>query len=514
MKYLASSAEMQEIDRRTIEEIGIPGLVLMERAAYAVFLELEKMVACRTSFGHGETSGAMTHFLIVAEGGNNGGDGLAVARMLYEKGYHVDVYYIGGLKKESDSFKKQMDIIRQLEIPVYSELPDGTYDFIIDGIFGVGLSRDITGIQLDVINRLNNMSGIRVAIDIPSGVNSTTGSIMGAAFRADVTVTFGLLKAGMVFYPGSDYCGKIAVAQIGFPSSVMEAVKPCLYTYDTEDLKQLPARRNASNKGSYGRVAVIAGSRDISGAAVFAAKAAYRTGSGLVKVYTHERNRDIICTLVPEALIMTYHDEASAVSAVSDAMAYGDTLLTGPGLGKDALSHAIFAKVVSEYKKTLIIDADGLNILAENMDLLKYREGATIVTPHLKEMERLSGIAVHDIKGKLPEFCREFANRYHVVCVLKDARTCVSDGSCGVYVNTTGNNGMSTGGTGDVLAGMIAALSGMGATSFEAAKLGVYIHGLAGDYALQEKGSYGMIAGDVADSIPYVLGGNRNGQNI
>lgn len=514
MKYLASSAEMQEIDRKTIEEIGISGLVLMERAAYSVFLELEKLAACCTTFGCRETAGGTSRFLIVVEGGNNGGDGLAVARLLYEKGYCVDVYYIGGLKRVSESFKKQMDIIRHLEIPIYSELPDREYDFIVDGIFGVGLSRDITGIQLAVINKLNKRNGIRVAIDIPSGVNGTTGCIMGTAFRADVTVTFGLLKAGMVFYPGSDYCGRIVTAQIGFPSSVIEAVKPCLYTYGTEDLEYLPTRKNDSNKGSYGRVAIVAGSRDISGAAVLAAKAAYRTGSGLVKVYTHERNRDIISTLVPEALMMTYQDEAAAISAASDAMTYGDTLLIGPGLGKDEISHILLAKIISEYKKTLIIDADGLNILAENMDLLKDREGAAIVTPHLKEMERLSQIAVCDLKGNLPECCREFANKYNVVCVLKDARTCVSDGSCGVYVNTTGNNGMSTGGTGDVLAGIIAALSGMGVTPFLAAKLGVYIHGLAGDYAEHDKGSYGMMAGDVADNIPYVLGGNRNGQNI
>ncbi len=514
MKYLASSAEMQEIDRRTIEEIGIPGLVLMERAAYALFLELDKMAACRAASRHGEEAGRMSRFLIAVEGGNNGGDGLAAARLLHEKGYYVDVYDIGGLKRESDSFKKQMDIIRHLDITVYSELPDKEYDFIVDGIFGVGLSRDITGIQFDVIKKLNNMNGIKVAIDIPSGVNSTTGGIMGTAFRADVTVTFGLLKAGMVFYPGSDFCGKVVMAQIGFPSSVIEAVKPCLHTYDIEDLKYLPTRKNSSNKGSYGRVAMIAGSMDISGAAVLAAKAAYRTGCGLVKVYTHERNRAIIGTLVPEALIMTYQDEASAIRATIDAMTYGDTLLIGPGLGRDEISHTMLAKAVSEYKKTLIIDADGLNILAENMNRLKERDGLTIVTPHLKEMERMSRITVSGLKSNLPEFCREFANNYKVVCVLKDARTCVSDGNRDVYVNTTGNNGMSTGGTGDVLAGIIAALSGMGVSPFLAAKLGVYIHGLAGDYAVQDKGSYGMIAGDVADCIPYVLGGNRNGQNI
>lgn len=503
MKYLASSAEMQEIDRKTIEEIGISGLVLMERAACCVVNELEKI------------AGGMSHFLIVVEGGNNGGDGLAVARLLYEKGYYVDVYYIGGLKKESESFKKQMDIIGQLDIPVYSELPDREYDFIVDGIFGVGLSRDITGIQLEVINKLNNMSGIRVAIDIPSGVNGTTGGIMGTAFHADVTVTFGLLKAGMVFYPGSTYCGKIYMADIGFPRKVIAETEPKLFTYDKEDIDLLiPKRRPDSNKGTYGRLAIIAGSEDISGALTLAAKAAYRTGCGLVKVYTHENNRNIIGVTVPEAVVMTYHDSTSAMLCAEDAMKYGDALLIGPGIGTDGVSVLMMMKIISEYRKTLIIDADGINILSEHMELLANKKASVILTPHMKEMERMNHVSIKEMKKNLPYYCDALAKEYEAICVLKDARTCVSDGKGHIYVNTSGNDGMSTGGSGDVLAGIIAALCCMGVEEIDMARLGVYIHGLAGDTASQDKGSYGMMAGDIADNIPYVLGGNRNGQNI
>lgn len=502
MKYLATAKTMQEIDRRTIEEVGIPGLVLMERAALSVVNEICKLVT-RDS-----------RILIVVEGGNNGGDGLAAGRILYERGYSPDIYYIGGIPRKSDSFVQQMNIISHMDIPIYDELPIKEYDIIVDAIFGVGLSRDITGIQYEIINKLNYMTGIKLAIDIPSGVNADSGSIMGIGFRADITVTFGLMKVGMVLYPGSDYCGDVRTFDIGFPKEIIRQENISTYTYDCFDLSEVPKRKNDSNKGSYGRVAIIAGSRDISGALSFAAKAAYRTGSGLVKVYTHENNRNIIGNLVPEALIMTYNDDESALLCAEDAIKYGDTLLIGPGIGREGVSYIMVSKVISEYKKTLIIDADGLNILSENTDMLKRRSGSTIITPHLKEMERLCKCSVGDIKKSLVDTCRSFAGEYSCICVLKDARTIVSDGTNDAYINTSGNNGMSTGGSGDVLGGIIAAFIGMGMAPYDAARLGVFVHGLAGDLAYKNKGAYGMMASDIMECIPYVLGGRINGKDL
>ncbi|MGN0396202.1 MAG: NAD(P)H-hydrate dehydratase [Coprococcus sp.] len=503
MRYLASAAEMQEIDRRTINDIGIPAMVLMERAACGV---TERIVE------HAGNSGSS---LIVVEGGNNGGDGLAVARMLHEKGYDVDIYFIDAINRCSDSFLLQMDIIKKLGLNVYDHIPKQTYDVIVDGIFGVGLSRDVSGLHKEVIEILNQMTGLKAAIDVPSGIDSTTGAILGTAFRADITVTFGLMKSGLIFYPGHEYCGTIYTADIGFPQKVIEDVKPKYFTFDKKDASlRIPKRRNDSNKGTYGKVAVIAGNKDISGALTLAAKAAYKTGCGLVKVYTHESNRNIIGITVPEAVVMTYNDSASAMLCVEDAMSYGDTLLIGPGIGTEGIAVLMLIKILTEYKKLLIIDADGINILAEHMELLEDKKASIILTPHMKEMERMNHVSINDMKKNMPLYCEELAEKYNVTCVLKDARTCVSDGSGHVYVNTSGNNGMSTGGSGDVLAGIIAALCCMGKNAVDMARLGVYIHGLAGDYARMKKGSYGMTSGDIAESIPYVLGGDTDGQNI
>ncbi len=501
MEYLASAAAMQEIDRKTIEDIGIPGMVLMEMAAHKT---AEIIMGCTDK---------NARCLVVAEGGNNGGDGVAVARILHEKGYVVDVYFIGKISRCSDSFLCQLDIIKKLGIPVYDQMPEYAYDVIIDAIFGVGLSRCILGVHKDVIERLNRMQGFKVAVDVPSGINATTGEVLGIAFRADITVTFGLMKTGLVFYPGCDYGGKVYVEDIGFPRKVIEEVKPDLFTFQKTDISRfLPIRKQDANKGTYGRAAIIAGSADVSGALTLAAKAAYKMGCGLVKVYTHENNRSIIGVTVPEAVVMTYSDSESAMVCVEDAMRYGDSLLIGPGIGTDGISLLMLIKVIEEYKKILIIDADGINILSEHMELLNKKQASVILTPHMKEMERMNHVPIKEMKKNLPFYCDELAGKYDVTCVLKDARTCVSTGNGHIYVNRTGNDGMATGGSGDVLAGMITGLCAMGHTEeSDMAELGVYLHGLAGDYAKEKKGSYGMTAGDIAESIPYVLGGEIDG---
>jgi NAD(P)H-hydrate epimerase len=332
---------------------------------------------------------------------------------------------------------------------------------------------------------------------------------MGTAYRADVTVTFGMNKAGLVLYPGREYAGQVRVCQIGFSNKVTEEEEYSYFTYNRQDLSRIPARKANTHKGSYGKLSVIAGSRYMSGAACLAAEAAYRTGCVMVKVYTHEANRTIVGTKIPEALMMTYSSSLDVDDIIRDAMEFGDVVLIGPGLGTDETAVALVKKLLCSSNIPVIIDADGLNILAKDMNMLSGHKADVVLTPHVKEMSVLTGHSIDEIKADLPNQARLLAEKYNITCVLKDAATCVSSGGFPVYINTSGNNGMATAGSGDVLAGIISGLIAMKADVPEAARLGVYIHGLAGDYACHTKSAYSMLAGDIIDNINKVFGGGK-----
>ncbi len=493
MEYIASSKEMMDIDRYTIDEIGISSLVLMERASLAVVEKIEQLIE------------KIDRILIVVEGGNNGGDGLAVARILHERGYLVDVFYIKNVHNASPQFEIQLGIIEKLMVPVYDKMPRKEYSIVVDGIFGVGLSKNITGEHERVINNLNTMDVIRVAIDMPSGIDATTGRILGCAFRADYTVTFGLKKLGLLLLDGVDYSGEITVADIGFPEKAIKEVSPQYYSYGKEDLTKLPKRLHNSNKGTYGHVAVIAGSKNIAGAAFFAAKAAYVSGAGLVKVYTHEANRSVIQTILPEAIVDTYDEYTNAIKCVENALEWANVIVIGPGMGTNPTSKRMLNDLLADSTVPIIVDADGLNVLAEEMDLLKESNSQIVLTPHMKEMSRLVKKDIEEIVDNRFEITSSLCEEYKVNCILKDARSIVPDTRGKAYINISGNNGMSTGGSGDVLTGVIAAFIAGGLEVEEATRLGAYVHGLAGDIAKTRKGEYGLLATDIIDSIPTVL---------
>ena len=512
MKFLATGNEMQEIDRTAIDQIGIPGIVLMERAAMAVAGEIENRFPIDQRSGQCVETMADIKVLIIVEKGNNGGDGLAVARILSEKGYQTDVYCIGQIRKATESFAVQQNILEQLGIKLLDEYPDQKYDIIVDAIFGVGLKRDIRGIHQKIIEKINDTPAYVVSIDIPSGVSATTGQVMNVAVKADLTVTMGLMKVGMVLYPGCACCGEIRVKDIGFPGKAVDIVMPEIYTYEEKDLMRLPKRAEDGNKGTFGKVAVIAGSQEISGAACLAASAAYRVGSGMVKVYTHKDNRVIVGGYLPEALMKTYQDEKTAALCAEDACAWADVILIGPGIGTGKEAECMLKTVLEDFKGTIVVDADGLNLLSAHKDLLTAGEISRqtgnislVITPHIKEMSRLTGKTVAELKEAPVRECRTFAEAETLVCVLKDARTCVSAGGVHTYMNTSGNDGMATAGSGDVLAGMIAGLSAGGISPAEAARLGVYIHGLAGDRAKKRYGKAAVTAGSLIDEIGPVM---------
>ena len=496
MQYIVTKKEMQAIEHYSIDKIGIPTAVLMERAA---LLLVEQITHFNTTNGR---------ILIVVEGGNNGGDGLAAARILLGMGYQVDITYIGEIARVSEQFELQRNILKRMGIRLRKTIPNKDYHIIVDGIFGVGLSRKIDGIQKKIIEHLNCMKGIKIAIDIPSGIDATTGAILGIAFQADYTVTFGLKKLGMFFSDGIDYCGKVICEDIGFPKNAIRQVKPQIYAYDPSDMDKLPIRYDNSNKGTYGKVAVIAGSKNMSGAAFLCGKAAYSTGAGLVKIYTHESNRTILQSQLPEAVMMTYADYEGALSCIEDAMKWATVIVVGPGLGVDTTSERMLYELLMNAEAPLVVDADALNILSDNIELLEMTSASVVMTPHMKEMSRLIQKEVPEIIEKRFQIARQFAKKMEVTLVLKDAKSIVTNGDEQTYMNLGGNNGMSTGGSGDVLSGIIAGMIAGGLPLIEAAKMGTYVHCQAGDRAAEKKGKYAMLASDIISNIGEVMRGS------
>lgn len=500
MEYAATREEMQSIDQYTIEEIGIPGMVLMEKAAMAT---CEEIIA---RFTKDKT------VLVVTERGNNGGDGIVVARILSSLGYKVDIYEIGGVRRASKQYASQKEIAMHLELSFLEELPENDYDIIIDAIFGVGLSREISGIQRQVIEKLNKKSGIKIAIDVPSGIDASTGKVMGVAFLADYTVTFGLNKVGLILYPGAEYAGEILVKDIGFPKKAVETIAPKTVFYTKEDRDKLPKRKADSNKGTYGRVLIIAGSKNMSGAAYFNAKAAYRSGCGLVQIFTHESNRVILQTKLPEAVLTTYEEAADAREKLEEAIKRADVIVFGSGMGNTYFTRNLLLFVQSIAKVPIVLDADGINCIhmegEKSIELSKFL-APCIITPHMKEMARLMRMDISSIKRDIIQTAKICAKDNHIICVLKDVRTVVMDEQSQTYINITGNHGMAKGGSGDVLAGIIGGLLAGGLEPVEAARMGVFCHGMAGDFAKEEKGAYSMLASDIIEQLPSVLGGER-----
>lgn len=500
MKYIVDAESMSEIDRYTMEEVGIPSMVLMEKAAMKVVEFMSSRIRRQDKI------------IAVCGTGNNGGDGVAAVRLLNQLGYHADILLVGDEARASEQMKSQLKIVRNLGMSVYNSAKVSEYTVIIDSLFGVGLKRSVEGIYEEIIREVNQSDAAIFSIDLPSGINGKDGKILNIAIRAHYTVTFGYYKLGLLLYPGCDYAGEVEVADIGFPTQALEHMPKQAFYYEDADLERLPVRKGRSNKGTFGRVLVIAGSENVSGAAFLSAKAAYRTGAGLVKIMTPESNRIILQTMLPEALLATYQPEQFDFDEFQKELDWATTIVIGPGIGVSKCSREIVAYALQNVKFSLILDADAINLLADdekyvikdkiNQSTVLHLPSNVILTPHLKEMSRLINLPVKHIVDNIVDISEQYQSEY--VLVLKDARTIVRDDTH-LYVNISGNHGMATGGSGDVLTGVIAGLVAQGMTNFEAAALGVYIHGLAGDYAAQDKNCYSLIAGDIVDALSYVL---------
>lgn len=508
---LVTADQMRRIDRLAIEKHGIPGIVLMENAGRQVAEAVWEVLQERYR----------GPVLIVCGKGNNGGDGLVAARHLLNRGVEVQVALLAPGGELSGDAATNYRIARNIGVPLV-EHADGEAvrvtarraGVLVDAILGTGISGDVQGVPAEAIDALNRSSAPVVAVDIPSGIHADTGAVCGLAVRADVTVTFGLPKIGLLLHPGAEHCGQLRVADISLPRHLLES--PGLQANLVNGgmaADMLPARHPAMHKGDAGRVLVVAGSVGMTGAAALCAQAAVRAGAGLVFVACPASLNDILEAKCTEAMTLPLPlpetDERTLGAAARETILAearrSDAVALGPGLSQHPETAALVREVVAACSAALVLDADGLNALEGEAGLVKERRAATVITPHPGELARLMGGTVENIQQDRVDAARRAAEATGAVVVLKGAATVTAAPGGEVWVNSTGNPGMASGGMGDVLTGMVAAFLAGGAEATGAAVAGVYYHGLAADMAAEEGGMRGLAATDVVGAVRKAL---------
>jgi ADP-dependent NAD(P)H-hydrate dehydratase / NAD(P)H-hydrate epimerase len=510
---LVSAAQMQELDRRTIEECGIPGICLMENAGRgAAELLMRYFPEARTG-----------SIAILAGGGNNGGDGFVIARHLKNWGVNAKVYLFSSI----DEVKGDAGTNLQAWLAVGGELVEVIYkgDFagtkkefskaslMVDAILGTGLHSEVKGFLKDTISFVNSLPQPVMAVDIPSGLDATAGKVLGDAIRADLTATFGLAKIGQVIEPGAGYVGQLEVIDIGIPRHLIEeaTIKTYLLGLDELDMGLLDPRPAQAHKGDYGHLFVLSGSPGKTGAAVMVCSGALRTGAGLVTLGIPASLNPILEAKLTEAMTAPLPDAGSgylvldAVGRIHELLEGKTAIALGPGISTDAQVQKVILKLIPETTLPLIIDADGITALASRSEILKQGKGPVVLTPHPGEMSRLMGITTQEVQDDRIGVAKSCAATYNSIVVLKGNRTVIATPEGEVYLNATGNPGMASGGTGDVLTGIIGGLIAQGFLPLEAAKWGVFLHGLAGDMAAKEIGEIPLIASDIIDYLPDAL---------
>ncbi len=491
MKIL-KSREMAQIDRMTIEEVGIPSLVLMENAARSAFSVLRKKFP------------AARKVLILAGRGNNGGDGMALGRILHLRGYSVDVLLPLGDPKGDAQI--QLKILRNLGVSPLAERPPWErYDLVVDALFGTGFEPPVRGDVADLVEDLNSAKVAVLSIDVPSGLSADTGKVFHPCVRADVTVTFQFPKICHVLYPAAKFCGEVVVKDISIPSRLADSVKR--EVIDPLSLS-IPHRERDTYKTREGHVLLVGGSRGKTGAVILAALAATRTGSGLVSVGVPEDLNDIFEKSLVEEMSLPLPGRGRlsyfAVEEILSLQEKFSVMALGMGMDRYEEGQDVVRDLTLGWRKPLLIDADGLNNLADTGDIsfLKEREEVTVLTPHVGEFARLSGLPPEEIICNQIDVAAEFSERFGCYLILKSARTVVATPEGRTYVSVRGTQAMAKGGTGDVLSGILASLLGRGMSPEEALKLGVYLHGLAGELAERKTHRESLRARDVVEAIP------------
>lgn len=520
MLKVTTAKEMQDIDGVTIQRYGVAGIVLMERAGLAVVSKINEFYPDKK-------------VVVLCGGGNNGGDGFVIARVLHNQGRKVEVYAASGPGKLKGDAKVNYDSAKKFGViihPVRKFLSHGQARFsqrslIVDALLGTGLSREVRAPLSDAIRKVNRLSSPVVAVDIPSGVSSDTGQVMGCAVKARHTVTFGLPKRGHLLYPGAEYAGRLYIEDIGFPQRLLHTEKIKTHLVRNEDaVSLLPERPKYSHKGTYGHVLLVAGSRGKTGAALMAAKACLKGGAGLVTIGVPETLINTFQARVTEEMLLPLPDKGDGTIALEAYKAIigflknkGTVLAIGPGLSVNDEISKLVGMLVKESGVPVVIDADGLNAIAGKTGVLKKGRAPVVLTPHPGEMARLlkkrSAVSgqqsAADIRKQVEEdrigTVISFAKRTETYVVLKGVPTVTASPEGNAYINSTGNPGMAAAGMGDVLTGLVSAFLAQKLDPARASVLAVHIHGFAGDIAAGRKGERSLMASDIIHTLPRAL---------
>jgi len=511
MKIL-SSREMKSIDSCAIQDYKIPGLILMENAGIRTVDIIKDVLQ--------DCSGKKV--VVLVGKGNNGGDGLVIARHLINAGAKVEVFLMTTEDKLTPDSRVNYDCLRNMsdniqELLNYQDLDSfktsvSECHIIVDAIYGIGFKGSMGNFETEIVKIVNKKDVPVIAVDIPSGVEADTGRVWGEAIKATHTVTFALPKIGLVLEPGTDYTGQLHIVDISIPA-VLANKNNLMNNIITEDLiKPIIRPRSAeSHKGTYGHTLIIGGSLGMSGAVIMASYAALRSGAGLVTAALPESIVPIVEAELVEVMTAPLAQTSQAAITVEALPAIEKLLQTssvcaiGPGMSTYAEAHLILRFILEHARIPLVIDADGLNALAEDISVLKDRQIPVVLTPHPGEMARLTGKSVEEIQADRINTARFYAQEWGAIVVLKGNKTVVADPSGQAYININGNPGMATAGSGDVLCGIIAGLISQGIKPRDAAIAGVYLHGETGDYVADFKGQRGLIAGDLIKYLPDIL---------
>jgi NAD(P)H-hydrate epimerase len=509
-KKLLTAAQMREMDRRAIEELGIPSLVLMENAGRSTYEIL------RREFPHLGRGVA-----VLAGRGNNGGDGFVVARYLANHGAPVAVFLLGAKDQVAGDARVNLDILAQLQVEVTEVKGEGDVSrlshhiaqasLIVDAMLGTGLNSPVQGLIAAVIERLNGLRTPVLAVDIPTGLCADTGQRLGAAVKAEATVTYGWPKLGQILPPGRDYVGRLWQVDISIPPALAQEASVELAEAG-EMRRLLPARPYASHKGTYGHLLALAGSEGKTGAAALTAEGGLRAGAGLVTLGIAASLNDLMEVKLTEAMTLPLPEAPGARALGREALGAIQNFLTpnmavalGPGVGVHPDTQALVRRLVRELPNPMVVDADGVNAIAADPGCLQEAAGPRILTPHPGEMARLIGVSSAAVQARRLDLARETAARLGGILVLKGAQTVVAGPDGRASLNPTGNPALASGGAGDVLTGLIGGFLAQGLSPWDAARLGVYLHGLAADYLAETQGQTGLIAGDLLDIFPHML---------
>lgn len=508
---ILTSDQMAHIDRRANLEFGIPSIVLMENAALGVVDVIER---------HWPDADGVALFCGT---GNNGGDGLAVARHLANRGYAPRIFLLGSRDKVRDDAERNLRVCVTMEIPIDEVHDDedllealaraADCDLIVDAIFGTGLSRPATGVHAEAIRGMCELERPILAIDLPSGLDGSTREVHEPAVEANVTVTFCRPKVAHIFDPASSYCGDVVVADISIPRAAVDQENVLLSILEPDDALGLVLPRAAdTHKGTYGHAVLVSGSPGKSGAAILAARGAVRGGSGLVTVVTDRETADVVDSTSIESMTLRVEREIPSIRSILEFLEAKSAVLVGPGLPDDDESYEFVRALVAKITLPTVIDATGVNAFAGRIGEINPDSGPRVLTPHPGELARLMGTSTDEITADRTASATTAAEKSRSVVVLKGHQTLVAAPDGRIAVNPTGNPGMASGGSGDVLAGLLVALLAQGNAPFDAACAAVYLHGLAGDIVHERRSDIGLAAMDLAEAIPDAIERLRTGR--